>query len=383
MPLRVDVLLPNSSQYSVLHYFTESLFQAFKRLGYCARLLDKDQYTTALFADRPSFSIGFNGAPADAQKEFLCDQTQVPHIACLVDPPYRFMSLLTSPYIMVACDDKYWVDLLQKEGHTQLYFMPHAVEPGLIVQTSTPVYDAVFLGTFIDPEQCLAAWEERHPRAVRMAMQEAVEKAFSSTPLYFAQAFLDAVQQKYAQGILPPFDLAAAFQDLELYIKARERLALIQGIHSCRIDVFGGSTSQRGWQDILSQQANVKVHPAIEYKQALHIMQQAKIVLNCGMKSAYGAHERIFSGLALGAAVVTNSNSFIQDHFQDQHSILLYQLHQLDSLNEKIGRYTADEHARQELVQRGRDVVLKFHTWDARLSSLLPKVLPTICALNS
>lgn len=385
MTLKVDVILPENSQYLVLHHFTEKLFEAFQRKGYQARLLTLEKYKKNLFTNRPDFTIGFNGAPFDEiSKEFFCDQTRVPHISCLVDPPYRFMRLLTSPYIIIACDDNYWVEAFKEEGYSNLYFLPHAIEPELAPDfTAEPIYDAVFLGTYIDPETCVKQWRDRHPEQICQAMEEALERPFSKERIYFPRAIIEALNSKMKKETIPQFNLALVLQDLEMYIKGRERIELIRSIKNTRVDVFGGSLTSTGWKEQFASQPNVVVHSEVTYDKAINIIRQSKIVLSTNMKSSQGGHERIFSALALGSAVLTSSNSYLEEHFKDSKSILLYSPYDLSILDDKVFLFLQDDITRKESIQNGRELVMSKHTWDERLSEFMPKVLPVIQALNA
>lgn len=383
MSLRVDVLLPNTSQYEVLHHFARKLFEAFQRQGYACRLLTKEEYSKTLFQSPPDFTVGFNGAPVDERGEFLCDQASVPHLSCLVDPPYRFLQLQTSPYIFVTCDDRFWVEAFKTVQHPNYYFMPHGVEKELAPDPLLKrAYDIVFLGTFIDGEKHRKSWRSEFPEPVWKAMEEAAEAALADENLHFMQALLSILNEKKQFDAIEHFDLASVGQELELYIKARDRIDLIRSIKSSQVDIFGGTVDDTGWQQHFAKQSNVVVHPPVSYHEALRIMKQAKIVLNSGLKNVYGAHERVFSGLAAGAAVLTSSNPFLREHFTDGESILLYRHNDLALVDDLLQHYLHDEQARQALVQAGRSLVMKHHTWDVRLRDLLPAVLPAIQALK-
>lgn len=382
MSLKVDVLLPNSSQYEVLHHFAKKLYEAFSRQGYRARLLHKQEYFKTIFKDPPAFTIGFNGAPVDESKEFLCDKAFVPHVSCLVDPPYRFMNLQSSPYILITCDDRACTEMFKTVQHPNYYFLPHAVErelaPDPLLQRD---YDIVFLGSYIDGERHRLKWRGQFPEVVWKAMEGAAEGAMADERLHFMQAFLDRINQAFTTEGAVVFDLAEALQELELYVKARDRTELIRSIKSSQVHVFGSGIDGGGWEGAFSGQDNIVIHPAVPYPEALHIMKRSKIVLNSGLKSTYGAHERVFSGLAAGAAVLTSSNPYLTDNFEDEESILLYRHEELGLVDEKLRHYLHHDREREELVRKGRDLVIEHHTWDARVNSLMPEIMPVLESL--
>lgn len=379
----VDVLLPNTSQYGVLHLFTLKLSEALKRQGFSVRLLPKEVYSRTLFESPPDFTIGFNGAPRDDNGEFLCELALVPHVACLVDPPYRFLDLQTSPYIFVGCDDRACVELFKTPQHPQYYFFPHGVEPELAPDSSLlRRYDVVFLGSWMSSSLRRKRWKEMFPEIISACMEEAAEEALGNSEKHFIQIFLNLVNAKADLSNIPLSSLAQVLQDLELYLKARDREDLLRSITSCRVDFFGNTTDESRTDLFFKDKPNIALHPAVEYSEAINIMKQSKIVLNSGIKSTYGGHERIFSGLAAGAAVMTSDNPFIREYFQDEQSILTYRHKHLDLVDAKLRYFLNDEQTRYSLVEKGRSLVMQHHTWDARLNKFLPQVLPAIRSLN-
>ena len=69
------------------------------------------------------------------------------------------------------------------------------------------------------------------------------------------------------------------------------------------------------WKKYFEKQSNIIVHDAVPYAESLEIMKQSKIVLNSSIKNKFGAHERIFAGLASGALVLTNENIYLKEYF--------------------------------------------------------------------
>lgn len=375
MQYKVDVLLPNTSQYGVLHHFAKKIHEAFTTLGYESRLLSKDVYSSLLYEDPPHFTFGFNGAPRDEFGEFLCETAFVPHISCLVDPPYRFMDLQSSPYIYITCDDRVCVDMFRSEMHPNYFFFPHGVEKGLEVEADVErIYECVFLGTYINPESHIHQWDKQFPQEISRLMKEVVKEVLNHEGLHFMQAFLEVMNQRKPE---PFFNLTDVLQEIELYLKACDRLNLLKSITHIPIHVFGGSLEDIGWES-LAFQSNLIIHDPINYEEALNVIKRSKVVLNSGIKNIFGAHERVFSGLASGAVVMTNQNAFLQETLQDEESILFYKHTELHSVEEKIQGYLSDDSKRIALAKKGQAIAFKFHTWEERLRTFLPQILSGI-----
>lgn len=359
--LKVDVLMPTTSQYHVLHHFARKLYEAFERTGMkCRRLEGEDRYLSMKL--RPDFTVGFNGALKMKDGTFFCDHIEIPHIACLVDPPFRFPALANSPNILITCDDQVGSQLLRKKGFEKAFFMPHAVEkdlrPGRAVER---IYDIVFLATSIDFEARRKKWHKDYPKKVWTLMEEAAEVALEDDAI----SFMSVLEQK-----LSPWENQTIYEEVELYIKGKDRLNLVNSITDYTIHVFGGSADKSDWSKLLKGKKNVVVHPSVEYEEAMKIMQQSKIVLNSSIKNKLGAHERIFTASACGAVVVTNENTYVNQFFKNGRDMLLYPCNGFEKLNEDIHGLLQDPEECRAVAAAGRKVVMKEHTWDNRVQTL-------------
>ena len=364
MAIKIDVLMPSSSQYGVLHHFTEKLYEALVRQGAYCRLLSGDDRILVSWNSPPDLTIGFNGALTMEDGSFFPDLIKVPHVACLVDPPYRFLNLTKSPYIIIACDDKDGCGLLEERHFERTVFMPHAVEPEVKVGTER-IYDMVFLGTCIDAEGRRKEWKKLFNSEICLLMQEVAERTLADDRTSFIPMLL---------GELDPEKYRKVFEEVELYIKGKDRLRILEGFPEQRIDVFGGADGKVEWKKLLKRQSNIVVHPVISFVDSLKIMQQSKIVLNSSIKNKQGAHERIFTAAASGAVVVTNDNPLLREYFKVGKEILLFG----PEVNHEVAELLNDESKRSCIAEAGRKRVLQGHTWDHRVRKLMQDIAPLL-----
>ena len=367
--LKIDVQTPNSSQYGVLHHFSQKLYEAFVRHGCECRLLSCSQSIQVLISDPPDFTIGFNGTIKMEDGSLLCDHLRVPHVSCLIDPPYRFMELTSSPYMMITCDDREGCALLKKRGFERTFWMPHAVEPELSPGNKKRIYDIVFLGTCIDHETRQKNWEIQFPPNVCVHMKEAAEACLKDV----GPSFMSILAKN-----LDPANYQSAFEEVEIYIKGVDRLRLLTSFSNHKVHIFGYQSDKKGWKHILKQHPNLIVHPPVSYEEAIEIMQQSKVVLNSSLKNKQGAHERIFTAAACGALVVTNKVPFTEKHFQNGKEMLLFDGKGLPSLEKDIHALLQDENKRLEIAESGRNRVMSEHTWDQRVDKLLKDIRPVL-----
>ena len=355
---KIDFLMPMSSQYDVLHHFTRKLYEAFLRTGAECRLLDGNDRVLVPLRSPPDVTIGFNGSLKMEDGSFFCDNIKVPYISCLVDPFYRFLDLTKSPYITLACDDMEGCSFLERS-----LFMPHAVEKELYCDPKERrIYDIVFLGTAIDCERRRAQWKSFFPSSICHLMEEAAEAALGDD----TTSYIPILQEE-----CNPFTQKGVFEEVELYIKGRDRLDLLNSIEDHLIHVFGSSVDVADWSKLLQNKKNIIIHPPVPYEKSIEIMKQSKIVLNSSLKNKRGAHERVFTAAACGAVVVTNDNPFMAENFSRGVDMLLYRRTKMSQLNEDISKLLGNEKKREEMARRGCKKVKEAHTWDHRALTLM------------
>lgn len=378
---KIDLIDPYSSQYGALHHFTRKLYEAWLRAGYQARYFEKAELALeAALNDPPDLLIGFNGIPRK-DKLFYCDLIKRPYLTLLVDPFFRFLDVTASPYAIVGCDDFSGVLALQRrqEFHRTL-FVPHAVESDLELDPRLKrIYDVTMLATFIDHEARRREWKSKYPLLVCKMMDEAVEMTFADPLLPFFDAILSKIQQGFQENpelkniIKDPLEI---FRDVEVYIKGKERVDILKAIRTNTVHVFGHSTDPLDWKKYFENQNNIIIHEAVPYEESLKILKQSKITLNGSIKNKFGAHERIFAGLAAGALVFTNENAYLKKYFMHDIDIGFYQFAQLHQLDAMVAGYLSDQDKRQQVVENGREIVMSYHTWDARIKSFEEELFP-------
>ena len=109
---KIDLFMPPTSQYGVLHHFTKKLCEAFIRLGVSCGLLQAERnnpkpFLTEIFQDPQDRTLSFNGLLPDEEGRFFCDLVSLPHVAFLVNSFHHFFALVNSPYTIIASSDRF------------------------------------------------------------------------------------------------------------------------------------------------------------------------------------------------------------------------------------------------------------------------------------
>lgn len=384
MVKRIDIFMPPLSNYGVLHHFTQKMHEALVRAGVNSRLLeakrnDPAPFLNALFEDKPECTLSFNGLLPDNQGRFFCDMVKIPHVACLVDSPNSFLSLTESTSTIITCVDRGSVDFFKGTGFSNVFFMPHGVDRSLAPDPAGKrEYDVVMLASCIDYEGIRASWKKKYPAPLCQAMEEAAHIALEDLTKPYYQAFVAALDKEVHKqsGIDPQkIDFIEVLDEIEMYMRGKDRVELVRSIKDAKVDIFGSADSAATWKKYLGDKRNIVFHDPVPFEQALDIMKHSKIVLNSCPWISNGGHERIFAGLACGALVITNENAFLKEEFKDGESLVFYQHGRWDKANHRVNEYLENTAKREQVVQKGREIVMNRHTWDHRAAQLL-KELP-------
>lgn len=386
---RIDLFMPpNFSQYGVLHHFTKKLQEAFLRLGVNCRILEAQRnnpkpFLTELFQDPPDCTLSFNGLLPDEEGRFFCDLIRIPHVAYVVDSPNGFVSLAKSPFTIIASVDRQAGDFFRGINAPHVLFIPHGVERNLGFESHEQErpYDVLMLSSCIDYEQLRQQWQKQYPKEVSRVMDESAERALADNRTSYVQAFVSALDAFVAKGgeVDPhKVNFVELLDILEMYIRGKGRVEMVRAIRDAKVAIFGSPSTSATWQKLVGKQPNVVIHEPVPYDQALELMQRSKIVLNSCAWIKYGVHERVLSGLASGALVISDDNLYLREHFTDGTNIGLYQYGHPDALNALVNRYLSDETTRRKVVAAGREQVMQHHTWDHRAAALLKEVTPIL-----
>ncbi len=365
--LKIDLFFCDNP-YQSNQLFALSLKNALQEQGAEVRLLSLEegrQHETLLkvFNDPPDVTCSF--ADINAAGVPIGEMWQIPHISFLVDPFLYYTHQAKGPFCCVTSADMEDAELLKEFGCKKVLFLPHAGEEIRTSALDRPL-DIVFFGTAIDIEEIEARWREFKYGSLLLQAAELVLSPCGPS------CFKALVQM----GVVPYEPLfLELFGELDLYIRGKDRLELIQSLNGLPIALYGDKIGKKGWADLLPNQSSLKIFPAISFGETIRIMRRTKILLNSNPRLKHGSHERIFYGAAAGACIVTGKNCFIDQHFVSDKELLTYTYGKWGDLYEKVEDLLRNPLKLEEISICGKEKVLKHHTWKNRAATLL-QILP-------
>ena len=390
---RIDILLPPASRcgYGVLPYFSRAFLAALQRCGVSCRLLGSEDGPTPnlvsqLLLDPPDCTLSFNGLLPDEAGDFFCERLQIPHVACLVDSPNKYLSMVQSKLNIVTSIDRDWAQFFLDLRHDTTLWMPHAVDKDYHGDPeSERPYEVLFAGTCLDIDELRESWKTLFSPGLCAVLDSAAERTLADQNTSYLRAFNYALEERmrlHGDVDTQNLDLPDALDNLEFLIRGRDRLALLRALKDVQVHVFGTKSGSNGWEKYLQgASSNIIFHGRLSYPETLDMIKKSKVVINSCPSIRAGAHERIFAGFLGGAAVLTNDCSYIRTLFTADEELLLYRHGHYDAINQQLADLIANESRRREIVHRASQKVLAQHTWDHRAKALLAhldKVLPAV-----
>lgn len=383
---RIDIFMPPTSQYGVLPYLTNEIHQAFTRQGVSCRLLvaereNPEPFLKSIFNDPPDCTFSLNGLLPDEGGQFFCDMIKTPHVACLTENYTEFGVLSQSKLNILTCPDAFACHYFRGLGCDQALFMPHGVSPALKPDPSlSKKYDVLFVGSCIDYEYIRGEWKKKYPKPIYQALNQAQEITLSDYKTNFMDALVQAINEVSQKSTLnlEKLNMLELIQELELFVKGRDRVELIKSIKDAQVTIFGTTIGLNGWDKYLKGMKNVKIHSPIPFESAIEAMKMSKIVLNSTPASKNGANGRTCAALGTESFLLTSQNIYMDHHFVNGQDLAYYIHGEWSDVNEIVQFYLENESERLAAAKNGRDKAMVEHTWDRRVEDLLRQLPPLI-----
>ena len=87
----------------------------------------------------------------------------------------------------------------------------------------------------------------------------------------------------------------------------------------------------------------------------------------------YGAHERVFSSVLVGAVCLSDENRYLADNFNNEEDIVFFDLRNCCESG-RIAKFPEDCPTLQAIADRGKAIAMENHTWFNRGRQILHAV---------
>ncbi len=147
----------------------------------------------------------------------------------------------------------------------------------------------------------------------------------------------------------------------------REKIVKILVDAGIDIHVFSNT-----WKDCpYADNEHLIIHSDVSFEDGVEIMADSKISLNIMSWHKGGMTERIANAMLAGSVCVTDTTSYLKNHFTDEKDIVFFSLEDIYSLPQTIKNLLADMNTASKIAENGKENALKRHTWLNRASDFL------------
>ena len=367
---KVLIISNPNSQYNTLAIFSQELLEAFQRQNIEAKIITTEEIKNNIYTItnyQPDITIAFNGPLPTKNQIFLCDIINIPHVAWIVDNANYYPQLSLSKLNYIACVDRYSCEFYKKMNCTNSFFLPHGINPAYkFTQVTSKYFDISFFGTCIPYKTIEKHWPIKYPPRIVELLYKASERTLNDQTTLYQEALFTEIEN--GQYDVKNFSIYDLLKTLDQYIRGKSRCHLIQSIQCSDIHLFGKNWDCIHLKDYFPDNYHlIKIHPEIDFSSIPKYMAESKIVLNNSPMFKQGGHERIFMAPLLGSVVLTGNNDYLSSSFSHKENILFYDYNNTEVVNDLIEHYLSHPHEMEDIVNKGKQIVLAHHTWDERV----------------
>lgn len=383
------VIFKGQSQYGSLRLHADQLCGALNGLGHEARVLDLaapdvvDQVNASLAAP-PDCYFAFSGVAADLIDEGVSvyDKLGVVYASLYVDHPLHHAARLAFPIRkkVALFLDRSHVQFMSAwsvgRSFAQLGFLPCGAnetspEPDLSDQAfGVRDIPLLFTGTYRGAPQ--AAWAEWPESPARTLIEEVAERMCADATL----PVLDALKQTLARHGEPLtsslFDeVVPLLQSPQAFSEAyhRDRLLHVLGRAGVPVRIYGA-----GWEPLLAQYPSFDHGGVGSFEETLTLLRRARLVLNTNNGFVAGGHERVFTAMCAGAAVISDESRYYAEAFRPGRDLATFAWSRIEAVPAQIEALLADETALATMARAGAKKAMAEHRWSDRAARLVKAV---------
>lgn len=332
-------------------------------------------------------AIGQQNWMAAGSKMSLWDSLNIPFVNWIVDHPLEHSSDLESTtrgYSIICIDQKHkkFIDYYFPNIR-QTFFLPLG---GLGDESSFSEdfdsfkgrkYDIVLTAGLMEPDEIKKQLLNLPAdfRDIAIKWTDYMENNLSYSP---EEALKLSLKDKFA-GLEPPkqlyFYLAKICSPAITYIRTWIRKAVVRNLMDSGVPfhIFGN-----GWDELnaSSTNSNAILHGDIPITETINIMKDTKLSLNIMPMFKAGTHDRISTAQLNGAAVLTDSNDYINQLYS-KNEIYKYSLENYQSLPTPLQTIQENTNFLYEVAINGQKKAQEKLSWD-KIGNQLINILETV-----
>ena len=161
---------------------------------------------------------------------------------------------------------------------------------------------------------------------------------------------------------------APLFSAVQFHVEAHHRHAVLTALGEAGtpLSVWGN-----GWEPLCARYPSFSFGGVGSFEETLGLLRRARLVLNSSNGFVAGGHERVFTALCAGAAVVSDASDYYAEAFEDEAEIVTWDINRPDRLGGQLSGLMADPAAQARLARAGHVRAMTEHRWASRAAELI------------
>lgn len=394
---RKPILIHKTKLYkdSAFESFINNLAEAFELLGESVQVCNLDSASSInkavdmMVKGNVSFSISINGGMmtiSDGKSSAnVFENLDIPHVSVLQDAPYNHkvgdLNVPAKKHCICYLDRSHR-DMLYKIYPDKKFagevFLPMpgsvlndmSMWNGNLTCSKETKYDVVYCAWFWGVGKQKRNWNtdgtNRYIAGILNDVADLMEcRAINSHDAFVQVLSAHGMEFDEVYSRLKPY-----FWPMLEYIKGYRRYKVLQmAVDSgIKVDVFGGGWEQAPFADKLI------LHGAVSYQDSVRAIAQAKVLLQDQAEFNDGAHDRVFTAMLNGTAVVSEYSRYLDELFIDGHEIHMFDWNKGASQLNIIKELLADDARRLSGIISAYGKADRDHRWINRAERILEMV---------
>jgi len=370
---------------------TQSLALGFQQLGYDVLLCDIANNNSFAYCldhllakDDIAFSAGFNDYGLHAviselgtEELHIYQNLDTPHVSILLDVPYN--QCLNGPnyrvknHIVTLLDrdaGKYLHYVLPQKPLHQLFLPLGGTESPFSLEellTNERPYTVIVSASFWFDTELTPIWRtDDFAFPILAPLLDDIIDYMQAYPVNTPTAARHVLQGRGLFDEEYMAQLTKFYWPIMSYMKMWRRQKAVDFLvqNDIQVDVFGANWEHVDFADKL------RIHGNVSYAETLDVFSKAKIVYQDNAEFNNGAHDRVFTAMLHGAAVMSEYSQYLAEEFTDGEELLLFDWQHGAEQVREIPALLADEPRRQQMVLQAYKKATARHRWVNRAQSI-------------
>ncbi|MBI4847512.1 MAG: glycosyltransferase [Nitrospirae bacterium] len=294
---------------------------------------------------------------------------EMPVASWYVDSPgliVRAFEKNVSPYATLFLWDRTYIEEMKAAGFESVEYLPLGTDESIFKPGGIEGYscDAGFVAnSMIEPvNKWLSKFDKAmHPLIARLAEEYAGAKDMNDENMNTPLAPLLIEGKRLSEKEKMDFEAAVLWKATLIY-----RLSCIRMFEDVGLHVHG----DKGWEVLLDSKKIKLLPPLNYYKELPRFYNACKINFNAtSLQMREAVNQRVFDVPSCGAFLLTDYQKSLDGLFDIGNEIVVYK--HKDEIPGLVKFYLGHSEKRDEIARRGRERVLKEHTYKHRIGNLI------------